>query len=49
MFDSILGGGEWIVSLHVYDFFMNHVTAEAVLGDLGVRQALKDMPNNVRL
>ena len=26
-----------------------HVTAEAVLGDLGVRQALKDMPNNVRL
>lgn len=48
MFDAILAGGEWVFFL-VNVLQLSMATAEAVLSDLGVRQAIKDMPSNVRL
>ena len=49
MFDTILAGGEWGTFRECLQLLYDHATADAVLADLGVRQALKDMPNNVRL
>ena len=46
MFSSIW---EEVLFCGCLQLLYGHVTAEAMLGDLGVRQALKDMPNNVRL
>lgn len=48
-FDPILGGGEWIFFGECLQLLYDHGTAEVVLGDLEVREALRDMPNNVRL
>ncbi|KAG6878205.1 hypothetical protein C0993_010625 [Termitomyces sp. T159_Od127] len=49
-FDAILGGGKGVADLSrvvATDFLPS--TAEDVLGDLGVRQAIRGMPKNARL
>lgn len=53
-FDAILGGGEQFMSIYL-SFLASSTNgatvhlAEDVLGDLGVRQAMKKIPKNVRL
>ena len=47
-FDALLGGGVYAYP-HIYFRVCNHFTAEDVLADLGVRQALRFMPKDIRL
>jgi hypothetical protein len=54
-FDALLGGGvchsfSQAISSELTDGrWIYHVLAEDVLGDLGVRQAMKKIPKNTRL
>ena len=56
-FDALLGGGQfalryclpYAVQSILISFFSFLVVAEDVLGDLGVRQAMRNIPKSTRL
>jgi hypothetical protein len=48
-FDAVLGGGMSIVRPRVHLISPSLLAAEDVLGDLGVRQAMRKMPKTSRL